>query len=90
MVQNETGKDADETIQIENLRDFKYSAKEENGMISEVTYEGVMDVSVPASLMADGEAKTYDLDMKIEIEFENPGEKVTVELPSTDGFEEVK
>ncbi len=40
--------------------------------------------------MSDGADKTYDLDMDINITFVNPGSKVTVELPSTDGFDEVK
>ena len=90
LVQNETGKGADETIQIDELKDFTYKATESNGMISKVEYSGTLIVNVPASLSSDGEDKTYDLDMDIEIEFVNPGESVTVDLPSTDGFEEVK
>lgn len=90
LVQNETGKDADETIQIDELKDFTYTATEKDGVLTGVTYNGVLTVKVPGSLMSDGADKTYDLDMDINITFVNPGSKVTVELPSTDGFDEVK
>lgn len=90
LVQNETGKSADETIQIDELNDFTYTATEKDGVLTGVTYSGVLKVNVPGSLMDDGNDKTYDLDMNIDIEFVNPGDSVTVELPSTDGFEEVK
>lgn len=89
LVQNETGKDADETIQIDELNDFTYKATEKDGMLTGVQYTGVLKVNVPGSLL-DGEDKTYDLDMDINITFVNPGEKVSIELPSTDGFTEVK
>lgn len=90
LVQNETGKSADETIQIDELNDFTYTATEEDGVLTNVTYKGTLVVEVPGSLMSDGEDATYDLDMKIDIEFVNPGDSVDIELPSTDGFEEVK
>ena len=90
LVQNETGKDADETIQIDELRDFTYKATEKDGMLTGVVYDGILTVNVPGSLLSDGEDKTYDLDMNINITFVNPGQKVSIELPSTDGFEEVK
>ncbi len=90
LVQNETGKDADETIQIDELNDFTYTATEKDGMLTGVSYKGTLVVNVPGSLLSDGEDKTYPLDMDIQIEFVNPGESVSVELPSTDGFEEIK
>ncbi len=90
LVQNETGKSADETIQIDELKDFTYKATESNGMLTGVEYGGTLVVNVPASLSSDGEDKTYDLDMDIDIEFVNPGQGVSIDLPSTDGFEEVK
>lgn len=90
LVQNETGKDADETIQIDELNDFTYSATEKNGMLTGVTYKGTLVVNVPGSLMSDGNDATYDLDMNINIEFVNPGESVSIDLPSTDGYDEVK
>lgn len=89
LVQNETGKSADETIQIDELNDFVYKATEKNGILTNVEYTGVLKVNVPGSLMDDGNDKTYDLDLDIKIKFKNPGESVTVELPSTDGFTEV-
>ena len=90
LVQNETGKDAEETIQIDELNDFQYTATEKDGILTGVTYSGVLKVKVPASLMSDGADKDYDLNMDIKITFVNPGSAVTVDLPSTDGFEEVK
>ena len=90
LVQNETGKSADETIQIDELNDFTYKATEKDGVITNVEYSGVLKVNVPGSLMSDGNDAEYDLDMNIDIEFVNPGSSVDVELPSTDGFEEVK
>lgn len=90
LVQNETGKDADETIQINELKDFTYEATEKNGMITDIEYKGTLTVDVPGSLLSSGEDATYPLDMDIKITFVNPGESVTVDLPSTDGFEETK
>ncbi len=90
LVQNETGKGADETIQINELNDFTYEATEKNGMISDIVYKGVLKVDVPGSLLTSGEDTTYDLDLVINTTFVNPGEAVEVELPSTDGFEELK
>ena len=90
LVQNETGKSADETIQINELKDFTYEATEKNGMISEIEYKGVLKVDIPGSLLASGEDTTYDLDLDIKTKFVNPGEAVSVELPSTDGFDEIK
>ena len=59
-------------------------------MLTGVTYKGTLVVNVPGSLLSSGEDATYDLDMNIDIEFVNPGDSVSIELPSTDGFEEVK
>ena len=90
LVQNETGRDADDTIQIDELKDFTYEATEKDGMITDLTYKGTLTVNVPGSLMEDGNDATYDLDMDIDISFVDPGQSVSVDLPSTDGFEEVK
>ncbi len=90
LVQNETGKSADETIQINELKDFTYEATEKNGMISEIEYKGVLKVDIPGSLLTSGEDTTYDLDLDIKTKFVNPGEALSVELPSTDGFDEIK
>lgn len=90
LVQNETGKSADETIQIDELKDFTYEATEKDGMITEIVYKGTLVVDVPGSLLTSGEDTSYDLDMVIDTTFVNPGESVSVELPSTDGFDEVK
>lgn len=90
LVQNETGKSADETIQINELKDFTYEATEKNGMISDIEYKGVLKVDIPGSLLTSGEDTTYDLDLDIKTKFVNPGEALSVELPSTDGFDEIK
>ena len=90
LVQNETGKSADETIQINELNDFTYEATEKNGMITGVEYKGVLKVDVPGSLLSSGEDATYDLDLDIKTTFVNPGEAVSIELPSTDGYDEIK
>ena len=89
LVQNETGKNADETIQINELNDFTYEATEKNGMISEIVYSGVLKVDVPGSLLTSGEDATYDLNMNIKTTFVNPGESVSIDLPDTSEYEEM-
>jgi hypothetical protein len=90
LVKNETGKSADETIQIDELKDFTYEATEKDGMITDIVYKGTLTVDVPGSLLTSGEDTSYPLDLNIKIKFVNPGEAVSIELPSTDDFEEVK
>lgn len=90
LVKNETGKSADETIQIDELKDFTYEATEKDGMITDIVYKGVLTVDVPGSLLTSGEDASYPLDLNIKIKFVNPGEAVSVDLPSTDDYEEVR
>ena len=78
-----------ETIQIQELNNFSYRAEASGDTISAVTYSGTVKVSVPASLMASGEAAQYDLDFTITASFNNPGSSVTIDLPATDGYQEV-
>ena len=90
MIENETGEASGDTLSIDELNDFTYKATSSDDMITKVEYSGTMVVKVPASLMASGEETSYDLDFNIVITFNNPGEAVSIDLPSTDGYEEVK
>lgn len=90
MVANETQQSGGETLSIDELNDFTYKATVANGIVTGVEYSGVMKVDVPASLMSSGEEASYDLNFTIKITFVDPGEAVSVEIPSTDGYEEVK
>lgn len=87
MIENETGKSGDNALTIDEMTDFSYVAKAENGVITGTVYSGVIKVTVPASLMSSGEQTSYDMDFTIDIDFVDPGNAVSVELPSTDGFE---
>ncbi len=87
MIKNETGKSGDNALTIDEMTDFSYVAHAKNGVITGVDYSGVIKVTVPASLMSTGEQTSYDMDFKINIDFVNPGDAVSVELPSTEGFE---
>ena len=87
MIENETGKSGDNALSIDEMTDFSYVAEESGGVITGVVYSGVIKVSVPASLMSTGEAASYDMDFNIDIDFVDPGNAVSVTLPSTDGFE---
>lgn len=90
MIENETQKSGGETLGIDELNDFTYKATVSNGIVTGLEYSGVIKVNVPASLMSSGEEASYDLKFNIKVTFVNPGEAVSVELPSTDGYEEVK
>ncbi|MGN1136550.1 MAG: hypothetical protein ACI4SF_10060 [Oscillospiraceae bacterium] len=87
MIENETGKSNGETLSIDEMTDFSYVAQTQNGVVTGTVYSGVIKVTVPASLMSTGEQTTYDMDFCIDIDFVDPGSKVSVSLPSTDGFE---
>ncbi len=89
MIENETGKSGGDTLSIDEMTDFSYTATEEGGVITDVTYSGVIKVTVPAALMSSGEQADYDLDFTIGIDLVEPGSAVTIDLPSTDGFEAV-
>lgn len=87
MIENETGKSGGEALSIDEMTDFSYVAQAKDGVITGTVYSGVIKVTVPASLMSTGEQTTYDMDFNIDIDFVDPGSKVTVSLPSTDGYE---
>ena len=78
-----------DTVQISGLDNFKYSATVEDGVATGASYSGDVKIDVPGSLMSTGEEKEYELNFDIQITFVNPGEAVSITLPSTDGYEEV-
>lgn len=88
LIANET-KSSGTTLQINELKDLTYKATVSNDTISGVQYTGVLAVHVPGSLMADGSDADYNMDMDIKITFVNPGSAVSVDLPSTDGYQSV-
>jgi hypothetical protein len=89
LVANETQSSSGDTLQIDELNNFVYTATVSDGIVTGTTYSGTIVVNVPANLMESGEAASYDLDFVIDITFQNPGDSVTITLPSTDGYEEL-
>lgn len=87
MAVNESG--SSETVQITDLKNFKYTATVKNDIVTGVTYAGDVSVNVPASIMSSGSAADYSLSLDIKIDFVDPGSAVTVTLPATDEFKEV-
>ena len=83
-----TGSGDGDSIKVSDLKDFVYTATVKDDCISDVSYKGKLKVTVPASLMSDGNEKEYDLDFTIAAAFNNPGEKVEIDLPDTDGYSE--
>lgn len=88
LIANET-KGSGDTLQIKELKDLTYKATVSNDIISGVQYTGVLAVHVPGSLMSSGSDADYSMDMDIKITFVNPGSAVSVDLPSTDGYQSV-
>ncbi|MCR5138424.1 MAG: hypothetical protein K6C12_15255 [Oscillospiraceae bacterium] len=80
----------DDTVQLSDLKNFTYTATVKNGVVTANTYSGDVTVKIPASLMSNGVAKDLTLNFTINVDFVNPGKAVSVNLPSTDGFEEIK
>ena len=87
MVTNETGKNSSETLQIDELKDFTYKATIENDVGEKVEYSGTVVVNVPANLMSSGEATVYNLEFVIVVDFIDPGNAVTVTIPSGDDYQ---
>ena len=76
-----------ESVTAKDLKDVTYDATIENGYVTALTVGGTMTVTVPAAVSGAGE-QTYPLDITITAKFNNPGEAVSITLPSTDGFAE--
>lgn len=89
MIENETQSSDGDTLSIDELNDFSYKAFVKDGIVTGTEYAGTIAVDVPGSLMASGEAQSYDLDFTIKVTFIDPGNTVDVTLPSTDGYEEL-
>ena len=86
MIENETQSSGSDSLKIDEMKDFTYQATVSDGIVTKVSYSGTIQVSVPASLMESGEETNYDMDFEIQITFVNPGEAVSITLPSTDGY----
>lgn len=86
LIANETQLSGGDTLQIDEMNNFSYKATVKDGIVTNVQYKGTVVVNVPASLMASGNAESYNLDFTIDIAFVNPGSSVSVTVPSTDGY----
>lgn len=89
MISNETQASGGDTLTIDKLTDFKYKATVKKDIVTNVEYSGTIAVKVPASLMESGKEADYDLDFTIQIKFVNPGDAVSINIPSTDGYTEL-
>lgn len=89
MIENQTKKSGSNALTIDEIRGFSHKAQAKDGIITSTVYSGVIKVTVPASLMTTGEQTSYDMDFTIDITFVDPGNAVSVSLPSTDGFESI-
>ena len=83
--QSESG----DTVEVTDMKNFKYTATIKNGIVTSTTYSGDVTVKVPGSLMSSGEGKEYQVNFNIVMDFVDPGKAVTITLPSTDGYEEI-
>lgn len=86
MIANEMQSTGGDTLEIDELKNFTYKATVSDGIVTGVEYSGTIEVNVPASLMASGQAASYDMDFTIKITFVDPGSAVSITLPSTDGY----
>lgn len=77
-----------ESVTAEDLKDVTYDATIEDGYVTGLTVGGTMTVTVPAAVSGDSADQTYPLDITITAKFNNPGNAVSITLPSTDGFAE--
>ena len=83
----QTGKE--DTVQVTEMKNFKYTATIKSGVVNATTYSGDVTVKVPGSLMSSGEDKEYQVTFNITMDFVNPGQAVSITIPSTDGYEEI-
>lgn len=89
LIANETQKSGGDTLKIDEMTGFSYKAAVKNNVVTDVTYSGTIVVNVPASLMSSGADQSYNMDFTIKVSFVNPGEAVSVTLPSTDDYKEL-
>lgn len=76
-----------DTVSVKDLKNFTYEAVVEGEYVRQVTYAGSLTVTVPASIAGTDDDETYEMDIKIVAAFNNPGSKIDITLPSTEGFE---
>ena len=69
------------------MKEFTYKATIENDVVEKVEYSGTVVVNVPANLMSSGEATVYNLEFVIVVDFIDPGNAVTVTIPSGDDYQ---
>jgi hypothetical protein len=81
--------DADNSIQIDDVDNFKYSATVKDGVVTATHYSGDFTIKVPDSLTNGEGDQEYTINMSIDNTFVNPGEAVSITIPSTDDYEEV-
>jgi hypothetical protein len=81
--------DADNSIQIDDVDNFKYSATVKDGVVTATHYSGDFKIKVPDSLTNGEGDQEYTINMSIDNTFVNPGEAVSITIPSTDDYEEV-
>lgn len=89
MIENETQSSDGATLQIDEMKDFTYKATVKKDVVTGVEYSGTIVVNVPGSLMASGSDASYDMDFTIKVTFVNPGDAVSVTIPSTDDYQEL-
>ena len=80
--------DEEETVEVKDLKDFTYKATVENDYVTKLNCTGSMTVLIPASISDTGAEASYDLTIDLTASFNNPGQAVTITLPSTDGYVE--
>lgn len=76
-----------ESVTAKDLKDVTYDVTIEDGYVTSLAVGGTMTVTVPAAVSGESADQTYPLGISITAKFNNPGEAVSITLPSTDGFE---
>lgn len=81
MVKEQTSGSGD-TLSFDKLKDFECIAKENgDGYIHAIEYKGYTTVTVPASYTTSGQEETFDLNIDLNMEIQNPGTAVEVVIP---------
>ncbi len=70
-------------IVFSDLQDFSVVSRENSdGYLDQIEYSGYTTVTVPADLTEDGEEMSFDLDIDLTIDIQDPGTEVKVEIPA--------
>jgi len=71
------------------LKSFKYTATaNSNKLIDKIVYYIDTDVTFPAALTGEASDQTKSMQLELTMKYINPGQPVSFDLPSTDGFGE--